>query len=415
VLAALRNIRAKSGATIVLKRGPKGCTVFRDAIPSSLDQGIIGAGFPIEVYNVLGAGDAFMSGFLRGWLKGETLETCATWANACGAFAVSRLLCSPENPTWVELQHFLKHGSPHHALRHDADLNHIHWATTRRGHWPTLMALAIDHRAQLEELADKAGASRARIGAFKALAVAAATRVADGQPGFGMLLDGTYGREALFRAADHDLWIARPVERPGSRPLRFETEDLGSHLAEWPLSHVIKCLCFYHPNDPEVLRQEQEERLLMLYDAARTAGRELLVEIIAGKHGPLADDTVATVLRRLYDLCIRPDWWKLEPQATRTAWQFIGDEIRARDPFCRGVVLLGLEASEDALDQAFQTAASDSIVKGFAVGRTIFAEPADAWLRGQLDDAGAVAEMAKRFARLADAWKKAKRANSAAA
>ena len=109
-----------------------------------------------------------------------------------------------------------------------------------------------------------------------------------------MLLDGTYGREALFRAADHELWISRPVERPGSRPLRFETEDLGSHLAEWPVTHVIKCLCFYHPNDPEALRIEQEERLLTLYDAARTAGRELLVEIIAGKHGRLADETVAT-------------------------------------------------------------------------------------------------------------------------
>jgi 5-dehydro-2-deoxygluconokinase len=277
------------------------------------------------------------------------------------------------------------------------------------------MAFAIDHRAQMEELADKAGAPRSRIDDFKVLAVAAATKVADGQTGFGMLLDGTYGREALFRAADHDLWISRPVERPGSRPLRFETKDLGSHLAEWPVTHVIKCLCFYHPNDPEALRVEQEERLLTLYDAARTAGRELLVEIIAGKHGPMADETVAIVLRRLYDLGIRPDWWKLEPQATRTAWQHTGDEIRARDPFCRGVVLLGLDASEDALDQAFQTAASDPIVKGFAVGRTIFAEPADAWLRGQMDDAGAIAEMAKRFARLTDAWKKAKRANSAAA
>jgi 5-dehydro-2-deoxygluconokinase len=415
VLTALRNIRVRSGATIVLKRGPKGCTVFPDAIPDDVDHGIVGSGFPIEVYNVLGAGDAFMSGFLRGWLTGEALETCATWANACGAFAVSRLLCSPEIPTWTELQFFLKYGSKHHALRHDADLNHIHWSTTRRDHWPTLMAFAIDHRAQLEELADKAGAPRARIGDFKVLAVAAATKVADGQPGFGMLLDGTYGREALFRAADHELWISRPVERPGSRPVRFETEDLGSHLAEWPVTHVIKCLCFYHPNDPEALRQEQEERLLTLYDAARTAARELLVEIIAGKHGPLADETVASVLHRLYDLGIRPDWWKLEPQATRTAWQHIGDEIRTRDPFCRGVVLLGLEASEDALDQAFQTAASDPIVKGFAVGRTIFAEPADAWLRGQLDDAGAVAEMAKRFSRLTDAWKKAKRANSAAA
>jgi 5-dehydro-2-deoxygluconokinase len=414
VLTALRNIRAGSKAVIVLKRGPKGCTVFPGTIPDVIDRGIVGMGFPIEVYNVLGAGDAFMAGFLRGWLKGEALNTCATWANACGAFAVSRLLCSPEIPTWDELQYFLANGSPHRALRHDADLNHIHWATTRRGQWPTLMALAIDHRAQLEELADKAGAPRPRIAEFKALAVAAAAKVADGRPGFGMLLDGTYGREALFRAADHDLWIARPVEKPGSRPLRFETADLGSHLVEWPVTHVVKCLCFYHPDDPEALRLEQEERLLTLYDAVRTVGRELLVEIIAGKHGALGDETVATVLRRLYDLGIRPDWWKLEPQATRTAWRHIGDEIRARDAYCRGVVLLGLEASEDALEQAFRTAASDPIVKGFAVGRTIFMDAADAWLRGQIDDAAAIAEMAKRFARLADAWKKVKHTNSAA-
>src|SRR6185312_4013246 len=147
--AALKAIRAVSKATIVLKRGAMGCIVYDGDISDDLEDGIVGQGFPIEIYNVLGAGDAFMSGFLRGWLKNEPLETCATWANACGAFAVSRLLCSPEIPTWTELQYFLKHGSRYRALRHDADLNHIHWATTRRGHWPTLMALAIDHRAQL--------------------------------------------------------------------------------------------------------------------------------------------------------------------------------------------------------------------------------------------------------------------------
>jgi 5-dehydro-2-deoxygluconokinase len=415
MLTSLRNVRAASNAVLVLKRGPKGCTVFPGPISDVTDKGIVGMGFPIEVYNVLGAGDAFMAGFLRGWLKGEALNTCATWANACGAFAVSRLLCSPEIPTWDELQHFLANGSPHRALRYDADLNHIHWATTRRGRWPTLMALAIDHRAQLEDMADKAGAPRARIADFKTLAVAAAAQVADGRPGFGMLLDGSYGREALFRAAGHELWIARPVERPGSRPLEFETDDLGSHLAEWPVTQVVKCLCFYHPDDAEALRLEQEQRLLALHDAARTVGRELLVEIIAGKHGASGDETVAAVLRRLYDLGIRPDWWKLEPQARHTAWRNIGDTIRARDPYCRGVVLLGLDASEEALEQAFQTAASDPIVKGFAVGRTIFAEPAEAWLRGAIDNAGAVVAMAKRFSRLADAWKKAQRANSAGA
>ena len=70
-LAALAKIRSLSQAAIVLKRGPMGCVVFAGAIPARLEDGIVGEGFPIEVYNVLGAGDAFLSGFLRGYLKGE--------------------------------------------------------------------------------------------------------------------------------------------------------------------------------------------------------------------------------------------------------------------------------------------------------------------------------------------------------
>ena len=108
LVGALKAIRAVSEATIVLKRGAMGCIVYDGPIPDDLEDGIVGQGFPIEIYNVLGAGDAFMSGFLRGWLKGEPHATSATWANACGAFAVSRLLCAPEYPSWAELTHFLK-------------------------------------------------------------------------------------------------------------------------------------------------------------------------------------------------------------------------------------------------------------------------------------------------------------------
>ncbi|MBL8581667.1 MAG: 5-dehydro-2-deoxygluconokinase, partial [Rhizobiaceae bacterium] len=62
LLAALKVIRAVSGAVIVLKRGPMGCIVYDGAITDDLEDGIVGRGFPIEVYNVLGACDAFMSG-----------------------------------------------------------------------------------------------------------------------------------------------------------------------------------------------------------------------------------------------------------------------------------------------------------------------------------------------------------------
>jgi 5-dehydro-2-deoxygluconokinase len=391
--------------TIVCKRGPMGCVVFPGPIPDSLDEGVGGPGFPVEVFNVLGAGDAFMAGFLRGWLRGEPLETCCTWANACGAVAVSRLLCSPEIPTWTELQHFLEHGAATHALRLDRNLNHIHWATTRRRQPERLMALAIDHRSQLEQIADEAGAPHARIARFKTLAVEAAASVAKGRPGYGILLDGVYGREALFRATDHGFWIGRPIESPGSRPLDFDRMDsLGAHLVEWPLHHTIKCLCFFRPDDPEHLKARQERELKRVYDAARTIGRELLIEIIAGVHGPLDVGTIPDTLDHIYSIGVRPDWWKLEPQADSTAWRSVGDVVRRRDPQCRGIVLLGLDAPEAELETAFTAARAEPLVKGFAVGRTIFAGAARAWLAGKISDEEAIIDMATRFARLTEAW-----------
>jgi 5-dehydro-2-deoxygluconokinase len=406
LLAALKTIRTNSKATIVLKRGPMGCIVYDGPISDNLEDGIVGKGFPIEVYNVLGAGDAFMSGFLRGWLTGEPHATSATWANACGAFAVSRLLCAPEIPTWTELQFFLENGSKEKALRKDEAINHVHWATTRRRDIPQLMALAIDHRSQLEDLAGGNPELLARIPAFKVLAVKAAERIANGRPGFGMLIDDKYGREALFAAArNKDFWIAKPIELPGSRPLQFEfSQDLGSRLIDWPVDHCIKVLSFYHPDDPAEMKAAQIAKLRSAFEAARKVGREILIEIIAGKHGALDDQTIPRALNELYDAGLKPDWWKLEPQASRTAWAAIDAVIEQRDPLCRGVVLLGLEAPYDVLKEGFAAARTSKTVKGFAVGRTIFADASKAWLAGEMTDEQAIADMAGKFEALVNLW-----------
>ncbi len=403
--ASVRRIRDLTKATIVLKQGPMGCVVFPDGIPKRLDDGIRGPGYPVDVYNTLGAGDAFMAGFLRGWLTDAPIETTCAWANACGAIAVSRLLCSPEYPTFDELQFFIERERPTRIVRQDAELNHLHWAETRRPQPDTLMALAIDHRSQFEAMADRANAPRERIGRFKELAVEATARIAGGRPGFGMLIDGLYGTKALHAAAGHPFWIGRPVEKPGSRPLEFEGEgDLGSHLIEWPVTQTIKCLCFYHPDDPPEMKARQERELLRVFDAARTVGRELMIEIIAGKNGDSSDDTIASILERLYSLGIKPDWWKLEPQASGAAWRAIDAVIDTHDPRCRGIVLLGLEAPETDLVRGFVVAAGSARVRGFAVGRTIFGDAAVRWLAGKIDDEAAIVDMAARFRRLVVAW-----------
>lgn len=404
-VAALKAIRERSPALLVCKRGALGCVAFPDAIPDRLDDGVVGEGFAVEVFNVLGAGDAFMAGFLRGWLRGESLATACRWGNACGAIVVSRHGCAPAMPTWPELQQFLDASRRPLRLRDDAALEHVHWATARDGDWPRLTVLAIDHRSQFEALCAESGADPGRIAGFKTLALRAVDRFARGNPGFGVLLDGQYGMRALEAAADLPYWIGRPIEVPGSRPLEFVGgADVAVELRSWPRNHVVKCLVFYHPDDPADLRARQERQLLRLQEAARATRHELLVEIIASRVGDVDDDTAATVIQRLYDIGIKPDWWKLEPSDSAAAWRNIEDAIHRNDPYCRGVVLLGLSAPEDDLVASFRIAASVPVVKGFAVGRTIFAEPAERWLRGDIDDEDAVSDLAARFGALVDAW-----------
>ena len=57
---------------------------------------------------------------------------------------------------------------------------------------------------------------------------------------------------------------------------------------------------------------------------------------------------------------------------------------------------------------SFEAAAPFRLVKGFAVGRTIFHDVAQEWLGGCIGDLEAVERMATRFADLVTAWKTAR-------
>lgn len=402
-IEALRKVRSVSGATLVCKRGPMGAVAFTGAIPDSLDEGEAGPGFPIEVFNVLGAGDGFMSGLLKGWLDNEAWPVALKYANACGAFAVSRHGCAPAYPSWEELQFFFQRGVVNRALRHDQPLEQIHWSTNRTGDWSDMRVFAFDHRMQLEGLN---GADPAKIGAFKELCLRAATQVQAGRAGYGILCDNRLGRDALHAAAETGLWIGRPVEWPGSRPLTLEPElgpDFGG-LNEWPLAHVVKVLCFYHPDDSADMKAAQEATVTRLFHAARRNRLEFLLEVIPSKAAPVNDLTTAQVIQRFYDIGIFPDWWKLEPMQTDAGWQAACDAITRNDTHTRGIVVLGLGESEESLAASFQAAAKFDLVKGFAVGRTIFAEAAEGFMSGRTAADEAVQMMADNYMRLCTLW-----------
>jgi len=91
---AIQAILGRGPQVVVVKRGRKGAWVCQPDQPR-----IEVPGFPVEVLNTLGAGDAFASGFLAGRLAGWDLYRSARLGNANGAIIVTRHGCANHMPT----------------------------------------------------------------------------------------------------------------------------------------------------------------------------------------------------------------------------------------------------------------------------------------------------------------------------
>ena len=404
-LAALQQARKLTAAALVCKRGELGCTIFADEVAGHA-SGISALARKSEVFNVLGAGDGFMAGFLRGWLDDAPWERCALIANTCGMLAVSRHGCAPAYPSQAELEHMLGSGSEHFALREDAQLEQLHWSTTAIRRRRRLFAFAFDHRSQFLALSTEAGRDELAIAKFKQLALDAAAAVAQDRDDCGILVDDELGRAALHRSAGLKLWVGRPIERAGAFPLDFvHGPDLGAALAQWPATQTVKVLAPLRTDDPAQLRQQHEQKLCQLAAACRDSAHELLVEIITQRPDkPAAPAQVPKLMARLYQLGIHPDWWKLEPDADEDYWRECGDVVRRFDPHLQGIIVLGKDAALAELGATFTAAAAEPKVVGFAVGRTIFITAARQWLAGAIDDEEATASMARNYRQLIAAW-----------
>jgi 5-dehydro-2-deoxygluconokinase len=96
--AAIAKILKAGVKVLVVKKGSKGVTIYR-AGQAAQDV----SGFPVEVLNVLGAGDAFASGFIYGFVQGWSIPKACQLGNACGALVVQRPGCANDMPTLQEV------------------------------------------------------------------------------------------------------------------------------------------------------------------------------------------------------------------------------------------------------------------------------------------------------------------------
>jgi 5-dehydro-2-deoxygluconokinase len=95
---------------LLQKRGEQGARVHLAAGGEDLKV-IEAPGYPVEIKNILGAGDAFAAGFLYGHLHGWGWRKATRLGNACGAIVVTQHGCANFMPTLDEAMRFIEsHG-----------------------------------------------------------------------------------------------------------------------------------------------------------------------------------------------------------------------------------------------------------------------------------------------------------------
>jgi 5-dehydro-2-deoxygluconokinase len=99
---AIAAILSAGPEALILKTGARGSRIYLRG-----GEIIEAPGYPVEVYNILGAGDAFGGGFLYGYVQGWGWRKAARLGNACGAIVVTKHGCANFMPTLDEVMAFV--------------------------------------------------------------------------------------------------------------------------------------------------------------------------------------------------------------------------------------------------------------------------------------------------------------------
>ncbi len=403
---ALQVIRDSSNATVVLKRGEKGCEVFEPGSPQSRTA----RPFPIKVLNVLGAGDAFASGFLRGWLRGETLETCALWGNANGALTVTRHGCAPSMASFEELQYLIENFDSDPNILTNPRLLRLHQRTIlgKPRNYP-LQVLAFDHRTQFEDSCKQHNQPTSRITEFKSLVFEGFKKVAAERPDLplALLVDPQYGADILQDSAYASYSVGAPIEQAGSYPVEWLCgEELHEHLLGRPSEWFVKVLWHYHPDLPAGEKERQLTQLKRLEEICQLLDRRLMLELILPAHLSQDGTAMAAAIEEVYEAQITPFWWKIMALDTKMEWQQVTDALDRHDSEA-GIIVLGKNAPLETFPAWFKTLRSTPHTCGFAIGRSIFWKPWESFISGSMAPEEIPSIIEKNYVAVLEMWEAA--------
>ena len=278
----------------------------------------------------------------------------------------------------------------------------------------TTFMLAFDHRRSLltsffevEDDPDERQVASAReiktVIADGLLAAIGRSRVDRAEAGG--LVDATFGGIAIDRLRTAGVRFAVPVEASGERELRFEHADWRERIdaihPTW-----AKVLVRYNPSGDAAMNARQRDRMLDLQTVARALRVGFLLELLVPPEPAqrTEDYDIATrpglVVRAIDELReadIQPDLWKIEGLERREDCATVAEHAGAP------CVVLGRGADADAVERWLRAGAG--IFDGFAIGRSIWWDPARAYVDGSADRDATVTAIAERYGHFVDVFR----------
>jgi 5-dehydro-2-deoxygluconokinase len=274
-----------------------------------------------------------------------------------------------------------------------------------------LYVLAADHRWQWHDWCEAHGRPRDIIPDLKGVAVegflAARGRSADVQANGAMLLDEEYSGPLIAALRARDIAVAAPVEKAGVFPLEWTAEPFWAALT----GSMAKVLVRYRPDYPPSRVEAEQQALRELSDWCRHQACPWMLEVVVPTESGENEEqfarevrpaAVARYIAQAYERGIRPDYWKLEGTTSVDGARLVDEAVqRVRGP---AFLVLGKAAPLETIERWFRAAQAMKTAAGFAIGRSIYWDPAARYALGEISRAEAIEIVAETYLTTIDLW-----------
>ena len=295
------------------------------------------------------------------------------------------------------------------------------------GYDQPLYILAFDHRGSFQKKffgvsGEPNAEEAARISDAKRVIYEGAVRaLAEGvdAASAGVLVDEQFGADIARDAKAGGLTLAMPVEKSGQEEFDFQYgEDFGTHIEAFDPA-FSKVLVRYNTEGDREMNERQAARLKRLGEWLHANDRKFLFELLvpatpgqieaAGGDEDRWDSEerpklMKSAIEELQAAGVEPDIWKIEGIDRREDCETISATTRAGGRDGVACVVLGRGADDAKVDHWLRMGAGVPGYVGFAIGRSIWWNPLQAFVDGNLGREEAAKQIAANYRRFIDVY-----------